>query len=81
MKRAIRQEKAVIKRCAKIDRRKTRLNYRNMKNLAKKVVVNFLRKKAEKELTKLNKDSNNIFTAVIFMKKHGKNIEGGSCIR
>ena len=81
MKRAIRQEKAVIKTCAKIARRKTTLNYRNIKNLAKKVVVNFLRREAEKELTKLKKDPNNIFTAVMFMKKDGNDIERGSCIR
>ena len=39
-----------------------------------------MRKEAEKELTKLNKKPNNIFT-LKFMKKDGKDIEEGRCIR
>ena len=35
-----------------------------------------MRKEAEKELTKLNKKPNNIFTLVKFTKKDGKDIEG-----
>ena len=45
------------------------------------MVTNSVRKDAEKELTKLNKKSNNIFTLVKFMKKDGKDIEGGRCVR
>ena len=51
--------------------------YKNIKNRTKKGVANSMRKKAEKELTKLNKKTNNIFTLVKFMKKDGKDIEGG----
>ena len=40
-----------------------------------------MRKETEKELTKLNKKPNNIFTLVKFMKKDGKDIEGGRCTR
>ena len=35
-----------------------------------------MRKEAEKELTKLNKNSNNIFTLAKLMKKNEKDIEG-----
>ena len=52
--------------------------HKNIKNQTKKVVADSMRKKAEKKLTKLNKKSNNIFTLVEFMKKDGKDIEGGS---
>ena len=38
-----------------------------------------MRKEAEKELTKSNKTPN-IFTLVKFMKKNGKDIEGGRCM-
>ena len=41
-----------IKRCAKIDQRKTRLNIR----ISKIVVGNSMMKEAERELTKLNKN-------------------------
>ena len=44
------------------------------------MITNSLRKEAEKELIKLNKKPNNIFTLVKFMKKDGKDIEGGRCI-
>ena len=44
------------------------------------MVVNSTRKEAEKELTKLNKKPNNIFTLVKFMKKDKKDIEG-RCMR
>ena len=40
-----------------------------------------MRKEADKELIKLNKKPNNIFTLVKFMKKDGKDIEGGRCMR
>ena len=36
------------------------------------MVANSRRKEAEKELTKLNKNRNNIFTLMKFMKKMGK---------
>ena len=55
-------------------------NYKNIKNRTKKVVANSMRKEAEKEFTKLNKKPNNFFT-LKFMKKDGKDIEGGRCIR
>ena len=40
-----------------------------------------MRKEAEKELTNLNEKSHDSFTLVKFMKKDGKNIEGGRCMR
>ena len=40
-----------------------------------------MRKQAEKELTKLNKKPNNIFTLVKFLKKDRKDIEKGRCMR
>ena len=55
--------------------------YKNIKNRTKKVVANSMRKEAKKELAKLNKKPNNIFTLVKFMKKDGKDIEGGRCMR
>ena len=53
--------------------------YKCIKNRTKKVVANSMRKEAEKELTKLNKKPNTIFKQVKFIKKDGKDIEGGRC--
>ena len=50
--------------------------YNNIKNRTKKVVANSMKKEAEKELTKLNKKPNSIFTQVKFTKKDGKDIIG-----
>ena len=55
--------------------------WKDIKNRTKKVVASYIRKEAEKELTKLNKKkTNNIFTLEKFMKKDGKDIERGRCI-
>ena len=40
-----------------------------------------MRKEAKKELTKLNKKANNIFTLVKFMKKDGKAVEEDRCMK
>ena len=45
------------------------------------MVANSIRKEAAKELTKLNKKPNNIFTLVNLMKKGGKDIEESRCMR
>ena len=55
--------------------------YKNIKNRTKKVVANSMRKEAEIELAKLNETPNNISTLVKFMKKHGKDIKKGRCMR
>ena len=54
---------------------------KNINIRTKKVVANSMRKEAEKELTKLNEKPNNIFTLVKVMKKDGKDIEGGKCMK
>ena len=76
MKEVVQQKKVAYKKMC--NQRKTRLNIRTSQI---KVVANSMRKEAEKELTKLNKKQNNIFTLVMFMKKDGKDIEGGRCMR
>ena len=65
--------------CGKKNRsEENKAKYKNIKNRTKKVVADSIRKEAEKELTKSNKTPN-IFTLVKFMKKNGKDIEGGRC--
>ena len=61
--------------------KENKARYQNIKNRTKKMVANSMRKEAEKELTKLNKKTNNIFTLVEFIKKDGKDVEGGRCMR
>ena len=80
VKKAIQQKRvAYIKMCEN-QSKENKAKYKNIKNL-NKVVANSMRKEAKKELTKLNKKPNNIFTLVKFMKKDRKDIEGGRCMK
>ena len=60
MKEAIRQKKVAHKKMCENQSEENKAKYKNMKNLANKEVANFRRKKAEKELTKLNEKPTNI---------------------
>ena len=55
--------------------------YKNMKNQAKKVVVKAMKKAAEQELRELSEHPNKVFKLVKSMKKGGKDVEGGRCMR
>ena len=81
MREAIQQKKVAYKKMCKNRSEENKAKYKNIKNRTKKVVANSMRKESEKELTKLNKKTNNIFTLVTFMKKDGKDIEGGRCMK
>ena len=81
VREAIQQKKVAYKKMCKSRSQENKARYKNIKNRTKKVVANSMRKEDEKELTKLNKKPNSIFTLVKFMKKDGKDIEGGRCMR
>ena len=72
MKEPIQQKKVAYKMMGKNRSVENKAKYKNNKNRTKKVIANFMTKEAEKELTKLNKKPNNIFTLVKFIKKDGK---------
>ena len=52
--------------------------YKNMKNWAKKVVSKAMKEAAKRELSK---HPNKVFKLVKSMKKDGKDVEGGRCMR
>ena len=47
--------------------------YKNIKNVAKKVLANYIRKEAER-VDKIERKTENMFTLVKFMKKDGKDV-------
>ena len=53
----------------------------NMKIQAKKVVSKVMKEAAKRELRELNKHPNKVFKLVKSMKKDGKDVEGGRCMR
>ena len=52
-----------------------------MKNRAKKVVAKAMKEVAERELRGVNEHPNKVFKLVKSMKKDGKDVEGGRCMR
>ena len=80
-KEAIQQKKVAYKKMCENRSEENNARYKNIKNREKKVVANSMKKEAEKELAKLNEKPNNIFALVKFMKKDGKEIEGGRCMK
>ena len=56
MNEAIQQKKVAYKKKCKNQSEESKARYKNIKNHTKKVVVNSMRKEAEIELTKLNKN-------------------------
>ena len=81
VKEAIQQKKVAYKKMCKNRSEENKAKYKYIKNQTKKVVANSMWTKAQKELTKLNKKPNNIFTLVKFIKKDAGNIEEGRCMR
>ena len=81
VEKAIQQKKVAHKKMCKNRLEENKARQKNIKNRTKKLVANSMRKEAEKELTKLNKKPNNIVTLVKFIKKDGKDIEEGRCMR
>ena len=55
--------------------------YNSLKKKAKKVVARTMKIEAEKELNELGKTPNSIFKFLKSMKRDGKDVEGGSCLR
>ena len=58
-----------------------RARYKNMKNRAKKMVTKAMEETAEQELRELSEHPNKVFKLVKSIKKDGKDVEGGSCMR
>ena len=60
-------------------------NYRKARNETKKIVAKAMKQEAEEEMlcTKrmLCTEPNNVFEFVKFMKKEGRDIEGGGCMK
>ena len=78
MKEAIARKKDVHKEMCKSGTEANKPRYKNMKNRAKKVVVKTMKEVAERELSEhLNK----VFKLVKSVKKDGKDVEGGRCMR
>ncbi|XP_068674313.1 uncharacterized protein [Montipora foliosa] len=81
VKEAIPRKKDAHKEMCKSGTEANKARYKNMKNRAKKVVAKAMKETAERELRGLSEHPNKVFELVKSMKKDGKDVEGGRCMR
>ena len=77
----IARKKDVHKEMCKSGTEENKARYKNMKNRVKKVVAKAMKEAAEQELRELSEHPNKVFKLVKSMKKNGKDVEGGRCMR
>ena len=56
-------------------------NYRKARNETKKVIAKATKQEAEEEMSVLCTKPNNVFKFLKFMRKEGRDIEGGGCMK
>ena len=56
-------------------------NYRKARNKTKKVIAKAMKQEAEEEMSVLCTKPNDVFKFVKFMRKEGRDIEGGGCMK
>ena len=81
VKEAITRKKEAYRALCKNRSENNLATYKALKNKAKKIVASAMKKEAEREIDNLSRNPNNIFKFLKRMRKDGKDVEGGQCIR
>ena len=81
VKEAISRKKEAHKNLCKYRTEENKIMYKKQRNLARKTVAKAMKAEAEKELKNLRRNPNDIFKLVRRMKKDGKDVESGRCIK
>ena len=81
VRNAIARKKEAFKTFCKAGLEEHKIFYRKMRNQSKKVIAKAMKTEAEKQMEELHKKSNKIFKFVKFMKRDGKDVEGGKWIK
>ena len=81
VKNAVARKKAAFKELCRFPSEENKAKYRCMRNNTRKVVARAMRNEAEQELDKLCFNVNSVFNFLKRMKKEGKDLEGGRCLR
>ena len=58
-----------------------KIDYRKARNETKKVIAKAMKQEAEEQMNVLCSKPNDVFKFVKFMRKEGRDIEGGGCIK
>lgn len=81
VKEAIANKKDAHKEMRKNRTEENKARYVRMRNRAKRAVVKAMKEETVQELKELDKSPNEVFKFVKSMKKDGKDVEGGRCMR
>ena len=81
MKNAIANKKAAFKELCRLSSETNKNTYKRARNHTRKVVAKAMRKETEQELNNLYQNPNNVFRFLKAVKKEGKDLEGGRCLR
>ena len=81
VKEAIDWKKKAFKTWCKNRSAENKSNYRKARNRTKKVVAKAMVQAAEEEMKVLYNKSNDVFKLVKFMRRDGKDINGGGCMK
>ena len=81
VKDTITRKKTAFKELCRFPSKQNKTQYKRIKNKTKKIVAKAMRIKANQELNNLYQNSNSVFYFLRKMKKEGKDVEGGRCLR
>ena len=81
VRNAIARKKKAFKTFCKTGLEEHKMLYRKMRNQTKKVIAKAMTTEAEKEMEELREKPNKNFKFVKFMKRDGKDVEGGKWIK
>ena len=81
VKEAIDRKKKAFKTWCKNRSAENKSNYRKARNRTRKVVAKAMKQAAEEEMKVLYNKSNDVFKFVKFMRRDGKDINGGGCMK
>ena len=81
VKDMIARKKVALKELCRFPSKENKIKYKCIGNQMRKIVARSMRMKANQELNNLYQISNSVFYFLRRMKKKGKDVEGGSCLR
>ena len=81
VKVTIATKKAAFKELCRFPSEENKIEYKRIKNQTRKIVAIPMKMKANQELNNLYQNSNSVFYFLRRMKKEGKDVEEGRCLR
>ena len=81
IKDTITRKKAAFKELCRFPSEQNKTQYKRIRNQTRKIVARAMRMEADQELNNLYQNSDSVFYFLRRMKKEGKDVEGGRCLR